>query len=150
MSRKRRFLTGPAKRQKSESGDGKKATRSNRRNTERSSPRGTRPIGVNGSHNQHRAGCSSSWRVLVCVFPYLIDRGCHALAQSAERIKRQGFLYRHVRADRDSCANHGLAGAASRLIGVRKRCWNEKSRQLRPIARRLQRQIPRLARLRRL
>ena len=84
MSRRRRSLTGLAKRQKSEKGNGKKATRSNRRNTNRSSPSGTWAIGANGSRDRHGAGCSSSWRGLVCVFPYLTDRG--AILGSAEQI----------------------------------------------------------------
>jgi hypothetical protein len=73
--------------------DGKKTTRSNRRNADRSTPSGTRPIGTNDSPNQYRVGCS--WRGLVCVLPYLTYG--HALAQSSYQIKRHDILRGHRR-----------------------------------------------------
>jgi hypothetical protein len=83
MSRKRRFLTGLAKRQRSESGDGKKGTRSNRRNTDRSSPSGTRAIGANGSHISTGLAVLLLGVVWFVFFRTWLIGGRHALAQSA-------------------------------------------------------------------
>jgi hypothetical protein len=52
------------------------------------------------------------------VFRTLRIGDCHALAQSAQPIEREDFLYRGAGAVSFACNNHRLAGSASpRLTG---------------------------------